>query len=199
MVRRVAILGLLAGCTVALGPTTAHARGLLGERYASVQLGLTRPGNSRLRGIDSSVFGFGAGLNWPVAERVDLNVAFTREELDGRTFDITSTAVIGGANYLIWPDGRTCPFLAGRLGIVDADPGGSDPLIAFGGGLQFDVNEKAALTPSLTFIHVDDASDVVLAGEGNYWITDRFFGLAGLGFGLDEGDIVLTVGAGLQF
>ncbi|MBN1362106.1 MAG: hypothetical protein JW993_16040 [Sedimentisphaerales bacterium] len=199
MARDVTRLVVTTVCITALGASAVDARGLLGERYGSLQLGVTRPGNSRLRSIDSSVIGFGAGLNVPVTGNVDLAFVVSREELSGGLVDVESTSFQGGANYLISPESQTCPFLIGRLGIVDTSPGDSDPMIALGGGIEFDLNDKAALTPSLVFVHIDDADDLILSGEGNYWITERVFGLAGLGIGLDEGDIVFTIGAGLQF
>jgi len=199
MVRNATRLVATVVCIIGLGSSAVEARGLLGERYGSLHLGVTRPGNSRLREIDSSVIGFGASMNLPVTGNVDLNFALSREELDGGTFEIDLTSFQGGVNYLISPESETCPFLIGRLGIVDTSPGDSDPMIALGGGIEFGLNDKTALTPSLVFMHVDDADDLILSGEGNYWITESVFGVAGLGIGLDEGDIVVTLGAGVRF
>jgi len=184
--------------------SAAVARGLLGERYANVQFGVTRPGDSLVRSIDSSVIGFGAGLNLPVKDNVDLTFAFSHQELDGDTWwggdvSVDSNAFLGGANLLLRPGQETCPFLIGRFGLVDSDAVDTEPMIALGGGVQFDVSENGAVTPTLVFEHVDDVDDLVLGVDGNVWFSDKFVGLAGVAVGFDEGDLAFTLGVGFAF
>jgi hypothetical protein len=198
MTKRLTTLSVLAACILATGSSPADARGLLGEPYGSFRLGTTRPGESAVRAIDNSILGFGAGVNWPVDNNIDLNFSFSREKLSGAGLDVKSTAFTVGANVFASPRDRVCPFLIGRFGLFDTAPGGTDPLVAFGGAVQFDLTREAALTPSLVFVHAGDG-DVILSGEGNYWFTDRVFGLAGIAIGLDEGDVAFTLGAGLHF
>jgi len=182
----------------------ATARGLLGERYAGIQFGITRPGDSLVRNIDSSVIGLGVELNLPASDSVDLAFSFSHQELDGtaawgRNVSVDTNAFLGGANLLLSPDQKTCPFLIGRFGVVDMDNADTEPMIVVGGGVQLDITETGAVTPSLVFQHVDDVDDVVLSVEGNKWFSDNFVGLAGIGVGFDEGDLMFTFGVGLAF
>ncbi len=195
----------LALCLSIVPARTVSARGLLGERYANLQFGITRPGNSAARAIDDSAVGVGAGLNWPVNDSVDLNFAFAHQEFAGRSVwgsyrDIETNSLIGGANLLVSPGEQTCPFLAGRFGLVHSNGSNDiDPLVALGGGVQFDLTDSAAVTPSLIFHHVDETDDLVLSLDGNLWIAEDLVALGGVGVGFDEGDLLFTLGVGLAF
>jgi len=182
-----------------VGAETTQARGLLGQRYAAGLFSVTRPGNKMLRAIDDSVFGFGATVNFPTTDRVDTIVAFNRQNFEGGGTDIDTTMLAGGVNVMLSPLDPFCPFVIGRVGFSTADPGDTDAMISLGLGAQYDVAANAALTPSIVYTHVDDYDDVILSIEGNYWFTDRIFGVTGLGVGVDKEDIAFTIGAGVSF
>lgn len=198
MARKATLLCWVGLGIIAMGSATVSARGLLGERYGTLQLGVTRPGDSAVRAIDSSIFGFGAGMNWPMDRHVDLNIAFARDEFSGNGDDVKSTAFMVGANVFRSPRDKVGPFLIGRFGIFDTTDGTTEPFVALGGAVQFDLTPEAAVTPGLVYVNTDK-SDLILAVRGNYWFTDRFFGLTGVALGLDKGDLTLTLGAGVEF
>lgn len=199
MARTAAILCLLVVCIMMLGADTAQARGLLGQRYASGQLTFTRPGDATLRAIDNSVWGFAATGNFPATDRVDVTASVSRRSLEGHGIDIDTSAFLGGVNVMLSPLDPVCPFIIGRIGLVDTNPGDTDPLISLGAGVQYDFTAAAALTPSLVYTHVDDYDDVILGLEGNYWFTDRVFGIGSLAVGIDDEDVGFMIGAGVEF
>jgi hypothetical protein len=182
-----------------IGAETAQARGLLGVRYGTAQVTVTRPGDSALRDIDDSVWGFMGTVNIPATDRIDFSASVSRRSFEGGGTDIDTAVFLGGVNVALSPLDPVCPFIIGRIGLVDTDPGDTDPLISFGVGVQYDFTEEAALTPSLVFTHVDDYDDVILGLEANYWFNDRIFGIGGLAIGIDDEDIGLMFGAGLEF
>jgi hypothetical protein len=201
--RKSGVVVLMGMCAIAGLPGLTSARGLLGERYGSLYLGMTRPGDSTIRSIDSAVVGFGADLNLPLKEDIDLNFSISHQELDGDTalgqsVNVDTTAFIGGANLLLQPGEKVCPFAIGRVGIVDVD-GDTEGMIALGGAVQVDLTKDAAVTPSLVFHHIDDTDDLVLGADGNLWLSDSVFAIAGIAVGFDEGDLIFTLGAGLAF
>jgi len=190
-----AVLGV---CAIVALCETASARGLLGERYASAFFGLTKFGDSMM---DSTGTGFGAGLNLPVDERLDLNFALSHQEIDRDVWwsdDIDATTFLGGANIVVKPGEKYCPFIIGRLGVIDVDSD-KEGMFALGGAVEVDLTEETAVTPSLVFEHADDTNDIVLGVDGNYWFTKRFFALAGCAIGFDDGDFAFTLGAGFNF
>ena len=199
MARIAAVVCLMVVCVVFLPVETAQARGLLGEQFAAAQLSFTRPGDAILRDIDDSVWGFGARVNVPATERIDFSASLARTSLEGGSTDIDTSTFLVGVNVMLSPLKPVCPFIIGRLGLLDTNPGDTDPMISLGAGVQYDFMENAALTPSLVFTHADDYDDVILGLEGNYWFTDKVFGIAGLAVGIDSEDVGLTIGAGMRF
>ncbi len=198
-------LSVLVVCTmIGLSLKNVSARGLLGERYGGLSVSMTRPGDDFLRSIDNSVISYGANLNLPVHEKVDVTLAVSHQEFEGNLagwgeISIGTTTFLAGANVLLRPDQKYCPFVIGRAGVVDVDDGDSEAIIMLGGGIEMDLTENAAVTPSLVFEHVDDINEFVLELDGNLWFTENFFGLAGIGYGLDEGDVMFGFGVGLSF
>ncbi len=191
-------------CLSILLASPASARGLLGHRYADLQFSVTRPGDDALRDADSSVLGLGVGLNWPVSDHVDFNFAFSHQQFEarrlwGRNVDVDTSTFLGGLNFLLSPGAKTCPFLMGRFGFVHSSLIDTEPVVALGAGVQLDLTDTAALAPSLVFQHVDHVDDVTLGVDGNLWLAEDLVGIAGIGYGFDEGDLVFALGIGLGF
>ncbi len=219
MARRSSILTLLALCLSACYPVVVQGRGLLGERYVDVLIGVTKPGDDVLEELDNSIMLFGAELNWPLRRDVDLNVSASHEEIDGTLSDAFGvarlqaqfTSVLVGANFQFRPEEKVNPFLIGRFGLVHTQieeregalgtdiQTETDAGVVLGAGVEFDLNKDAAVTPSLTYQRAGDADDVILGADVNVWFTDALFALGGLAIGFEEADLTFFIGAGLGF
>jgi hypothetical protein len=183
-----------------------HADGVLGKRHVGIEAGVIRPGDEDIRDIDSAVLLFGSGLNYPVKPNLDISLSVGYDILKSRYggLRITSFGIVPGAIYHFAPDKKYNPFVGGEIGYiitrVKAGFGDSEDLgWAVGGGVELDLIDSAALTPSVAFTKVDDVEDFSLNVTLNNWFSDRMGGVVNLGYGTDEGDFAASGGVLLAF
>jgi opacity protein-like surface antigen len=190
------------------------ARGLLGERYADVFIGMTKPDSRPYEQAPDTILLFGGDLNWPVSQGLDLHLDLGHERFDETDFEGTATSALVGVNAHFRPGKPVNPFVIARFGIVassveepdyvtspDSDDTGLGLMV--GGGAEFEIGPSAAVRPSLVYQRLsaegEDVDDAVLGLDGNLWFTKNVFGLAGVAIGLTEGDFTLFGGVGLGF
>lgn len=116
---------------MALAAANAHARGLLGERYASVSVSASRPGEASVRAFDDTVMSGSAGVNVPLAPNWDVGVGGKFTQLKGKSggisVDTDSTgAWVAGALHLA-PAHRFDPSMSAGLGYAHTTSEATSP------------------------------------------------------------------------
>jgi len=194
------LLGLISICL----SCSVSARGLLGVDYIGFEYGGLRPGDDNLRAIDSFVTTAALGCNFSFNKNVDLGLAIgSVEKVETAAGKIESVSVLGGVYYHSSPGYSVDPFVGINLGFVDTvvDNGVqtiSQDEFTFNveGGLEFDLSERMALRPGLLYEWVDDADEISINVDLNYWIVHDIFVGVSAAHGFDAGDTLFALIAG---
>ena len=191
---------------------SARAQGLLGKRYAGFMIGQTNPGDNDVERIDDAILELGAEVNIPINPNADVNFSTSYAKLDGEVarIDVEATAIglLGGINYHFSPERNINPYIGVDAGIVrrDVEVSGSgndedetDFAFSLGGGMEIDLSPQVALRPSMGYSRVGDDDDIHTGISLSYWFNQNVFGLVGLSYAFDEGDLTYGVGLGMGF
>jgi len=199
-------------------PIALDARGIIGERFIGISVGVERPGDSFVRSIDDSVFSGGVGLNIPVDQNISWSTSFGFARLDGSftqegfLIDVEGTAIGAqtGPVYQFLPEEQINPYVFGGAGFVRSKVEAkfmgfkeketeTDFAFSVGGGVEISVGDRVAVLPEIYYFRVGNEDDFVGAVSGILWITDAFFTSARVFYGFDEGNSGVSVGVALTF
>ena len=205
MQRTAAVVFLVLAVCVSI-PHLGYADGILGKRHVGIEAGVIRPGDKAIRRIDSAVLLFGSGLQYPVNSNLDVSLSLAYDILKSKYggLRITSFGILPGAFYHFTPDKKYDPFVAVEIGYiftrVKYGYGDSEDLgWTVGAGVELDLTDSAAFTPSVAFTKVDDEDDFSVNVKLNNWFSNRVGGVVNLGYGTDEGDFLASGGVLIAF
>lgn len=204
------VAGLLFLCFV----QSVSAQGLLGKRYAGIQIAQANPGEEFVEEIDNSILQLCGGINLPVNTNTDAQIILSYAKLDGDYHDIDVDAAFKGAicgiSYHFTPEQRANPFIGVRAGLVIIDAKASvegynksedETNFAFSlaTGVEIDLSKEAAIRPTVEYLSIDNEDDFITGISANYWFNDSIFSGLGTSYAFDHGDISYSASIGFNF
>ncbi len=207
---------IFAFVTIGVLAQSAFAQGLLGKRYIGLEIGQMTPGDDFLKDLDDSVLLLAAGINIPVNLNVDAVVSLgygkIEGEIDGVDVEGTTKTILGGIKYHFTPDKTINPFIGILVGVVSQEAKFSVPgydysltededefSFTVGSGVEFDLNDKIAIMPSIAYSKIDDEDDFIASISLSIWFNESFFGGIGSAYAFDDGDVTYSANCGIGF
>lgn len=202
---KASILGVLLvfGVVLSLGGA-AFGEGLLGERYAMLELSATRPGDDVLRDIDNGYFGVLLGVNWPVHKHIDLGLSVAHSDLDGLNalgvpVEQSDLSVSGLVVAHFMPESAINPFIAAgavftdvkvEIGAADADDDDVGPQALVGMDIPSSNNGTARVF--LKYYDLMDSDDILIGAGYHQWLSERWGVGINVYYGFDSQDLITS-------
>ena len=180
----------------------ADAQGLLGKRYAGVEVGLA---NVTDNDVQRSI---GGGVRVPLHKNIDVvlggGYGIFERNLRLIDLDFTSSEVNLGSDIHFSPEGKADPYIGVSFFYFDSSvtpggwgfSGGDDAGITVGGGFEYDIGEDSALTPSFDWSRLLDYEEnsYSIGLALNHWVSGRVGGGVDISYEFTEHDYGANLG-----
>jgi len=169
-------MGIMIFVALLVASQTAHARGLLGERYFAIGLSGVRASDERLRDKEGFIEGLNAEFNIPITPFIDIAVMYSHVNFDsiGVDNDTYGLGLIAHAR----PERDVDPFLTLSGGIIRVYDD-SNPTFSITGGTEIDLTERAAARVFGGYAVVFVDKDIENTGQAgidlNVWLHEHLF------------------------